>query len=471
MRLGYRIKQLQDFAHAGVIFKQFNTHENWHRLNLEKFQQDQLELLVRHAATHSPFYRNLYEDQNIDISQEISLKKLPVVNKQQIMENFDEVVTDRRLKLLALQNHVKQLKQDQYYLGQYRVLPTSGSTGEQGIFVYDRRAWSFTQASVLRWSQYMGISPQLPRRRVASIGGDGATHISYRLARSCDLGLYKLKSLNAALPIQEMVKVLNDFQPEILLAYPSIASLLAMAQLEGELQIAPQVVSTGAEVQTLSMRKRIQAAWSITPFDHYGLVEAMLIGVDCPFHNGIHIFEDLFILEVVDEQNQPVPEEETGYKLLITNLNNYTQPLIRYEVSDMVTVTHEPCACGRPFQRITSIDGRNGDIVYLPDKQGKRVPVHWLHFDEVMGHQPNVKEFQVLYDDQKILICLVPATRAEVEDITTQVKQQLRNSLEALGIQDLNIQIQLVDALGRDPKRMGKLKMMQPLLESENKSL
>ncbi|MEM8780955.1 MAG: hypothetical protein AAGF26_19255, partial [Cyanobacteria bacterium P01_G01_bin.49] len=165
---------------------------NWHRSNLEKFQQDQLKLLVRHAVTHSPFYRSLYENHNIDISHEISLKNLPVVNKQLIMDNFDEVVTDRRLKLFDLQNHVKQLKQDQYYLGQYRVLPTSGSgsTGEQGIFVYDRQAWSFTQASVLRWSQYMGSSPQLPRRRVASIGGDGATHISYRLARSCDLGLY-----------------------------------------------------------------------------------------------------------------------------------------------------------------------------------------------------------------------------------------------------------------------------------------
>jgi phenylacetate-coenzyme A ligase PaaK-like adenylate-forming protein len=143
-----------------------------------------------------------------------------------------------------------------------------------------------------------------------------------------------------------MVDELNLFQPESLFTYPSIASLLAIEQLEGRLHIHPQVVETGAEVRTEQMEQNIRRAWSVAPFNVYGTTEGGPCNVDCSYHRGIHVFEDLVLMEVVDERNQAVPDGLPGSKVLITNLFNFTQPLIRYEVTDMLTISPEPCPCG-----------------------------------------------------------------------------------------------------------------------------
>src|SRR5207244_2415039 len=119
--------------------------------------------------------------------------------------------------------------------------------------------------------------------------------------------------------------------------------------------------------------------WSVTPFNHYAMTEGP-VGIDCASHRGIHVFEDLCIVENVDSSNRPVPPGSRGDKILFTNLLNYTQPLIRYEVTDMLTMSGEPCPCGRPFSLISGIDGRLDDVLYLESIDGGEVPVHPNHF-------------------------------------------------------------------------------------------
>jgi hypothetical protein len=127
------------------------------------------------------------------------------------------------------------------------------------------------------------------------------------------------------------------------------------------------------------MTQRFQDAFKVRPFDVYGSTEG-LFGSECQHHQGIHLFEDTTLVENVDGGGQPVPAGQPGSRLLVTNLYNLVQPLLRLEVTDLVTLDPDPCPCGRPLVRAAAIHGRSDDILSLPARGGGRVAVHPLHF-------------------------------------------------------------------------------------------
>jgi len=277
----------------------------------------------------------------------------------------------------------------------------------------------------------------------------------------------KTQQLKVASSIEYLVDALNIFQPEVLCTYPSIASLLAIEQLEGRLNIHPQVVSTGAEVRTKEMELNIRKAWGVAPFDLYSTTEGGALNIDCSLHRGIHIFEDLMIIEVVDEQNQPVQDGAPGYKLLLTNLFNFTQPLIRYEVSDMLTMSTELCPCGRPFRLIAKVQGRNDDIIYLQSPQGRDVPVHPIHFYNAVGVLHEIKEYCVVNRADGINISVVLREGASYEEVAGKLRGTLRESLESLGAKCPEIRVRLAGRIERDPSMMGKLKVVKSNVKRE----
>lgn len=461
MRIGYTLKRLQDVAWALIIRKKLNSHDRWTREDLLKYQHQQLSSLVTHAVRHSPFYEELYR--NIRTDKGISLDDLPVINKSTMMDNFDWFVTDPRLKLSELQAHINQLTRDEYYLGEYRVMTTSGSSGEKGVFVSNRKEWSIALAGFLRCGSFMGMTPRIPKRwKMTTIGADSPMHVTYRMSVSSDVGILKTQRLAATSSIRDLVEALNAFQPECLAAYPSIASLLAEEQLEGRLNIHPQVISTLAELRTEAMEQKIREAWGVIPFNSYGMTEAGIVfGSDCSFHQGIHIFEDLFIVEVMDDQNNAVSDGLPGYKLLITNLFNFTQPLIRYEVSDMLTMSTELCQCGRPFRLIAALEGRSDDIIHLHDSEGRDVPVHPIHFDSIIGSLQEVKQYRVVHEEEGIYISTVLRQGTSEEEVAKKIKERLRGNIESLGAVCPDIRVQFVDRIERDPRQMGKLKLIK----------
>jgi phenylacetate-coenzyme A ligase PaaK-like adenylate-forming protein len=416
---------------------------------------------VTYAIRHSPFYEELYR--NIKIDTDIVLGDLPIINKSTMMDNFDRFVTDPRLKLSELQAHIKQLTRDEYYLGEYRVITTSGSSGLKGVFVSNRKEWSTALAGFLRCGSFMGVTPRIPNRwKLTTIGADSPMHVTYRMSVSTDVGLMKTQRLSATSSIRDLVEALNAFQPDCLASYPSIASLLAEEQLEGRLNIHPKVVSTLAEVRTEDMEQKIREGWGVSPFNNYGMTEAGIVfGSDCPFHQGIHVFEDLFIVEVMDEHNNAVSDASAGYKILITNLFNFTQPLIRYEVSDMITMSTELCACSSPFRLIATLEGRSDDIIHLRGVDGQDVPVHPIHFRSTLGLLQEIKQYQVVHEEDRIYISAVLRQGASGEEAASKIKDQLRGNVESLGAKCPDIHVQFVDRIERDPGKMGKLKLVK----------
>ena len=153
------------------------------------------------------------------------------------MEHFDELVTDRRLRLAELLDHLSKVDRDALYLGEYRVMATSGSSGRKAVFVYDRPSWMGVLTMFLRRSAWIGMRPSLPRKRVCLIGGASSTHMSRRGAASLDMGIHRLLSLAVTQPLGELVSRLNEFRPDFLNVYPSTGALLAEEQLAGRLRL------------------------------------------------------------------------------------------------------------------------------------------------------------------------------------------------------------------------------------------
>jgi phenylacetate-CoA ligase len=149
------------------------------------------------------------------------------------------------------------------------------------------------------------------------------------------------------------VERLNAFQPQALYGYPSIVAVLAVEQQAGRLRIGPESVFTSSEPLSPTVRERLEQAFAVRPHHFYATTEG-LYGHECA-EGSMHLFDDMCIAENVDEDYRRVPPGEVGSRLLVTNLFNLTQPLIRFEVTDLVAVEPEPWLRARVGARLEEL--------------------------------------------------------------------------------------------------------------------
>jgi phenylacetate-CoA ligase len=445
-----RIERLQVIGRALRGARELGERDRWPRERRETLQRARLTQLVTHARTHSPYYREALAGYDPDVG----VTSLPVLDKATMMERFDDLVTDRRLRRDALLQHVETVTGDDLYLGRYRATTTSGSSGRKGLFVFDHDGWAYIGGLFLYFSAIAGTRPRLPRLRMAIVGGTSAAHTSRRGARTLDVGLHRMLALPLTLPMPALVDALNRFRPDYVNVYPSMAVLLAEEQRAGRLRLRLRSMSTSGELRTPEMTERIAAAFGVQPFDLYATTEG-LWACDCARHDGLHLIEDGVIAENVDDEGRPVPDGEPGVRLLVTNLTNRVQPIIRLEVADAVTLTSEPCACGRTLRRIERIDGRADDILWLPCAGGQRVAVHPMQF-AVIARDRDVVEFQVVQEGERLVVAVV--ARRAAPGLEDRVRAGLAERLAALGVHDVAIDVRRRDTLERSAG--GKLQIV-----------
>jgi phenylacetate-CoA ligase len=265
--------------------------------------------------------------------------------------------------------------------------------------------------------------------------------------------------LSAAQPLSELTAALDRFQPAALNGYPSALAMLATEQLEGRLHIAPRGISTSSEVRTPEMTARIRAAWGIEPYDLLGLTETGITAYDCDAHRGMHLLEDRCLFEVVDEHGRPVPDGTAGHKVLVTNLDNYAQPFIRFEVTDLVTLTAEPCECGRTTRRITALEGRSDDILELPAVAGGTVRVHPIHLRSPLAAMAEIAQYQIVEAADGLDVTIV-VTAGAGADAARRVAATLGDKLAAQGVAPLAIRVRVVPQIARE-QGAGKPKLIK----------
>ncbi|MGH6893546.1 MAG: hypothetical protein ACREEP_14950, partial [Dongiaceae bacterium] len=224
---------------------------------------------------------------------------------------------------------------------------------------------------------------------------------------------------------------------------------LAEEQSAGRLHISPSVMRSVAEALSPDVRDLVRAIWRIEVTNNYAATEFGIIGMECKHVSGIHVAEDLIMVEVTDESNQPVPPGVQGVKVLITNLFNKTLPLIRYELTDLVASISGPCACGSPFRRIGDVQGRREEMLHVWTSTGELVKVHaarlWFHLVRV----PGIRQYQFaqLSNGVRVLIAIYPDYDA---DAVRQAAERIaRAALNDLGAPGGHIEVEIVNKIDR----------------------
>ncbi len=419
--------------------RQLRQHERWTRPQLEAHQAEALGRLRAHVYARSPFYKKYHQG-----LENRPLAELPVLTKAMMMENFDALVTDRTIRLEDVRAHIAKDGEGSRYRDRYWVNATSGSTGAPGFFLFNRREWTTVLASFARSHEWAGVKINLTHRmKMASIASVSPWHMSALVGATLKSWWMQALRLAATEPLTTIVQRLNDWQPEMLVAYASMARLLAEEQSAGRLRITPHLIYTSSEVLTDETRRRIEAAWGHPPFNQYASTEIGGMAAETTDHHGLYLYEDNAILEVVDENYRPVPIGQYGAKLLLTGLFNYTQPLIRYELSDSVRLAAQAGGSRLPFARLDGIQGRAEDILHLPAVAGGDVAVHPLTFHRVMD-ATIASGWQVVQEAEGLRILLSGATAGATD---AALVQSLTNSLAEQGVGGLPIQVQHVETI------------------------
>lgn len=439
---------------AREVAGELMARTRWTPERLAAHQRERLDGLVRHAVANSPYYRRVL---GADAARGgVPMHELPTITKSALMEHFDEIVTDGRVHHAAAAAHLAGAEPGRLLEG-HRVFSTAGSTGERGTFVYSPAEFTVWVAAHLRMMATMGLTPGM---RAAAIGAPSPIHLSRQMFAEVTGGRPgDAPELYVTTPMPELVARLNAYRPDAISTYASIAALLAEEQLAGRLRIAPAMVAVGAEVLTEDMRRRVRDAWNLDPHQAYLATEAPLLASTCTGQAGMHLWEDLVLVEVVDAAGRPVAPGVPGHKVLITNLVNRVQPLIRYELSDSVTIAPGPDPTGRPFRRLSGVEGRSFDIITLPAPGGATIPVHPVRLRAPFTAFPEVVQYQVTCDDSG-LIGHVVLRAGSPPDTPDRLRAALTRELRDAGAIPPPITITAVAKIDRDGGHAAKLQQI-----------
>jgi len=418
------------------------------RSEILALQRRRLAHLLEYAAKTSSFYRRRW---NARVPQPEDLSRLEPLDKTTLIEHYDEVLS---VKDLSLDDTRKWLngKQDAQPK-KYIFAATSGTTGQPLVIPYRLNEWREGMAYIIRSAELAiegtwgrGSDPlsllylMRKRPRIAGVSTLNPIHVSARLTRSFRAGIVPSLLLSAGTPLEQQLEELNRFKPTVLGGYPSAIAPLVKAAEKNKLHISPELIVTGGETVSQALRRLVRKVWGLELFDYYGLAETLVIAGECRRHQGLHIYEDAVVLEVVDEQGKPLPPGKTGHSVLLTCLFNKTLPVIRYDVGDILSVNEEPCACGTPLKRIVSLEGRKDELLVLRRKNGQPVEVHPIVFESALLGMAEIRQFQIdVLAGEKVRITIVPHGHAG--DTVPKALSALSEALSPLGIGEDVLQI------------------------------
>ena len=182
-----------------------------------------------------------------------------------------------------------------------------------------------------------------------------------------------------------------------------------------------------------------------------------MIASGCRAGGGMHLWEDAALVEVVDEHHRPVLPGVPGHHLLLTNLVNHAQPLIRYEISDIATLADGPNPTGMPFRRLAAVDGRSDDVVHLPGCLGGTVAVPPRQLRAPVAAVPGLRQYQIRDDGAGLAVAVVLRDGAAA-DTPTRVRTALQHALVAIGAALPPIRVDVVAEIPREAGPGAKLK-------------
>lgn len=320
---------------------------------LERFQRRKWQRFRKKILTHSPFYQELAQ-------READLADFPLMNKTAFMANFDQINTlgIKREEAMQVALHAELERNFSPELKGATVGLSTGTSGTRGLFLVsatERAQWT---AMILR----RVVPIQFFKRQKVAFFLRANSNL-YSSVQSASL---EFRFFDIFQPIEKLLVALADFQPHILAAQPSILSAIAEGQAAGSINIQPKLLISFAEVLNDVDKQFIQKTWPVPLREVYQCTEGFL-AVTCA-HGTLHLNEDIAIFE-------KKYLDESRFIPIITDFTRSSQPIVRYELNDVLVEKKEPCPCGSCFTALERIEGREDDILVFPGANGEMIKV------------------------------------------------------------------------------------------------
>jgi phenylacetate-CoA ligase len=427
----------------------------WSRQQIEAARRAGLRALLAHALEHSPFHRRRLGDIDPSRFDLADLASLPLMTKAEMMASLDDVFTDRRLNRGLVERALAATASEPVpILGQYTALASGGASGQRGVFVYDYEALAGFISSVLRslMARLAALGGPPPQGlTIAVVAAASAVHATGSMNAWGAGGALPVRAISVpvTLPLPDIVERLNALQPPLLYGYSSMLARLAAEQRAGRLRIAPMSVTTNSEMLVPEMRAAIGEAFGAPIIDQFGSSEG-LVGMTAPDDDVLVFNSDLCIVELVDAENRPVPPGVPSAKVLLTNLYNRTQPLIRYALTD--SFVQQPDAADHGYLR-AKVRGRADEILHF-----EGVDIHPHIVRSVMVRSPEILDYRVRQTSRGVDVEVLAVVPVDSEHLAERLVQALAEA----GLPDPAVSVRIVDHLERMPDT-GKLRRFLPL--------
>lgn len=329
-------------------FRQLHALQRNRGLNAEELSTlrlSKLRAVLRHANERVPFYRSLWRQAGVSPDDLRSLEDLshwPIITKQQLKQAGKEALTDRK----ESPNSV--------------TIRTSGSTGD--VFEIELTPLEHRTRLLVEFRTLLAMGFR-PWDRLAIVGPAHGRGLHWHER----LGLFRTRILTMDLTVEEQIAELQRFQPTILWAYPDcLVTLLESLEQQLSQVIRPRIVITSAAVLPERVRAGLREDLECDLFNSYASMETGRLAAECPAHRGLHVNADHVVVECVREDEM---REQGRGAVVVTTLNAFHMPFIRYRLGDLIRLLDGSCPCGCSFPRIEAPVGRADDVLVLPSGQ------------------------------------------------------------------------------------------------------
>lgn len=425
------------------------------RQEIAALQEKKLRKLLRYAYDHSSWHRARFQTAGIGREQlsVLPLTAFPTMDKADLLAHFDQIVTVPDV----CQSELRQFDadepcQNQLYRGRYHIVHSSGTTGKPGYFLYDGDAWDQMLLGIIRGALWGMTGAEiakllLGRPRIVYIAATGGR---YGGAMAVGDGVEGLRAaqlhLDVNTPLDELVEQVRSFNPNIIIGYPSAVKILGELVQSGDIDLhILRVISCGEPLGN-GLREYFEQVFHASVINFYGASESLALGVESNQTDGMYLFDDLNVIEVA------------GGKMYLTCLYNLAQPLIRYQLSDQLTLL--PIDNIYPFTRVENIQGRSEDLLWF-ENGGRRDFLHPLSIEgfciegllDVQFCQTGPASFETRMET-------VPETGWE--RIESELRRQIEAILKEKGLVHVDFSIRHVTKISPDPMT-GKKRLVVPL--------
>jgi phenylacetate-CoA ligase len=363
------------------------------------YQRDKLVKLLMHASKHVPYYRDVFARMGAspqDLRSEADLQSIPILRKRHISADPKAFLPDNY--------PAKDLSPD----------ATSGSTGESFYFYVGREVRQATSANVIRMNEWIDIRIG---DKVALLWG---TPFDMEAARRVRTSVRRWFSNEMLLShyrmdegsLEEYVRRLKRFKPDLVVGYPSAMTHFAQSIGGAGMKVPrPKAVVLSGETLFDWQRRKVEDAFGVPVYNHYGCREFGAVARECKARAGLHIACERMLLEIVP--SDAAADGQDAGEILVTDLDSFGMPFIRYAIEDVGSITWEKCSCGLRLPRLVETIGRTFDVVRAPNGN----VLGGTFWTILLKQKKGIERFQVIQEEpDKVTIAITPT--AEFSDET-----------------------------------------------------